>query len=157
MEMCSTIPACIEHCSARELNHAIIWRGSLVFTYRDVKMIRSTFITLVSTVIGTMAVATTPFEGVYLPVNADPTKWDCQNISFEGGAVAIKGNWLIDIENTCELTNPSRVIGMKAFLYDGHCAIEGDEYSERIILMEQANGRIFVIRDGSVNMWKPCR
>jgi hypothetical protein len=121
------------------------------------QMIQRTFTTLVAIVIGTVAMATTPFEGVYLPVNADPTKWDCQNIGFEGGAVAIEGNWLIDIENACELTNPTRVIGMKAFLYDGQCAAEGEEYSERIMLMAQEAGRIFVIRDGSVNMWKSCR
>jgi hypothetical protein len=107
--------------------------------------------------IGTAALADTPFEGVYLPLKADPATWDCRNIGFEGGAVAIEGNWLIDIENACELTNPTPVRGLHAILYDGQCAAEGEEYVERIMLMEQAHGGVFVIRDASVDLWKPCR
>ncbi|WP_322895773.1 MULTISPECIES: hypothetical protein [unclassified Yoonia] len=120
-------------------------------------MIRRTLATAAAIMICSVALADTPFEEVYLPLKADPATWDCQNIGFEGGAVAIEGNWLIDVENACELTNPTDVRGMNAILYDGQCAAEGEEYVERIMLMEQAHGGVFVIRDASVDLWKPCR
>ncbi len=63
--------------------------------------------------------------------------------------MAIQGNVLIKTENGCTLTDPVRVNGMNAILYNGKCAIEGTEYSERVMLMKNEHG-VYVIRDGFV-------
>ena len=65
-----------------------------------------------------------------------------------GALLAADEQWF-GVENHCELTDPVRVNGMNAILYNGICAEEGYEYSERIVLMKSDHG-VYVIRDGFV-------
>ena len=93
--------------------------------------------------------ATGPFDGVYRPNYGFAVSWNCTDVGTDGGALAIHDNALIGVENYCELTDPVQVNGMNAILYDGVCAAEGTEYSERIMLMNNDHG-VYVIRDGFV-------
>ena len=95
------------------------------------------------------ASAAGPFDGTYRPNYDFAVSWNCTSIGMDGGALAIQGQELFGVENRCELTDPVRVNGMNAILYNGICAGEGYEYSERIMLMKNDHG-VYVIRDGFV-------
>lgn len=88
-----------------------------------------------------------PFDGTYRPNYDFAVSWNCTDLGMDGGALAIRDHELIGVENLCRLTEPVRVNGMNAILYNGICAGEGYEYSERIMLMKNDHG-VYVIRDG---------
>ena len=90
-----------------------------------------------------------PFDGIYRPNYDSTAHWNCTDIGADSGAMAIQGNVLFETESNCILTDPVRVNGMNAVLYNGQCAIEGTEYSERVMLMKSGHG-VYVIRDGFV-------
>ena len=95
------------------------------------------------------ASAAGPFDGIYRPNHDFAVSWSCTDIDMDGGALAIQGQEFFGVENHCELTDPVRVNGMKAILYNGMCAGEGHVYSERSMLMESDHG-VHVIEDGFV-------
>ena len=88
-----------------------------------------------------------PFDGTYRPNYDFAVSWNCTDIGMDGGALAIRDHELFGVESLCRLTEPVRVNGMNAILYNGICAGEGYEYSERIMLMKNDHG-VYVIRDG---------
>ena len=88
-----------------------------------------------------------PFDGTYRPNYDFAVSWNCTDIGTDGGALAIRDHELFGVESYCRLTEPVRVNGMHAILYNGICAAEGYEYSERIMLMKSDHG-VYVIRDG---------
>ena len=88
-----------------------------------------------------------PFEGVFRPNHDSAAHWNCTDIGMANGAISIQDNVLIATETYCELTDPVRVNGMNAVLYNGICASEGTEYSERIMLMKNDHG-VYVIWHG---------
>ena len=90
-----------------------------------------------------------PFDGIYRPNYDFAANWNCTDIGADHGAMAIQGNVLIETESGCTLADPIRVNGMNAILFNGMCAIEGTEYSERVMLMKSEHG-VYVIRDGFV-------
>ena len=95
------------------------------------------------------AYAAGPFDGTFRPNHDSTIHWDCTSIGQDGGAMSIRGNELVGTEWGCLLTDPVRVRGMNALLYNGVCASEGTEYSERIMLMKSEHG-VYVIGDGYV-------
>lgn len=97
----------------------------------------------------------TPYDGVFRPNYDFAASWDCSTIGSEGGAVAVQGDKLLGVENTCTLTDPVEVRGMSATLYDAECTGEGETASERVMLMAHDYG-IYVIRDGFVSDWLLC-
>ena len=97
----------------------------------------------------------TPYEGVFRPNYDFAESWDCTSIGMDGGAVAIEGDKLHGVENTCTLTDPVEVRGMNATLYDAECAAEGETAAERVMLMAHEYG-IYVIRNGFVSDWLRC-
>ena len=90
-----------------------------------------------------------PFDGIYRPNYDFAANWNCTDIGMDGGALAIQDHELFGVENYCELTDPVRVKGMNAILYNAMCAEEGMTYSERVMLMRNEHG-VYVIRDGFV-------
>lgn len=102
-----------------------------------------------------LPLAATPYDGVFRPNFDFAESWDCSTLGAEGGAVAVEGDKLIGVENTCTLTDPVEVRGMKATLYDAACAGEGETARERVMLMAHDYG-IYVIRDGFVSDWLRC-
>jgi hypothetical protein len=92
------------------------------------------------------------FDGLYRPLGSS---WDCQSVGAEGGALAVQDGMFYGVENACKLTNPTRVNGMNAVLFDAECNGEGEAYFYRMMLM-QLPGGIAVITDGSANEYERC-
>ncbi|PTV95613.1 hypothetical protein C8J27_104251 [Rhodobacter aestuarii] len=95
-----------------------------------------------------------PFEGLYQPAGMN---WSCrvELIGADGGALAIRGDWLEGVESSCELTQPTPVRDMKAVLYDAVCSGEGMEYTARVMILSHDDG-VYVIRRGYVSDWRFC-
>ena len=110
---------------------------------------------IVATTLAMPAFAETPYNGLYFPKGADD--WSCKSadLAQDGGAVGVKFDSLMGVENICRLSRPVNVVNMDATLYDATCTAEGTEYSERVMLMKTEDG-IAVIRDGSVAEWTTC-
>jgi hypothetical protein len=99
-----------------------------------------------------MPAAAQSFDGLYRPLGSD---WDCQSVGSDGGAMAVQDGVFYGVENACKLTNPTRVNGMNAMLYDAECNGEGMTDFYRMMLM-QLPGGIAVITDGSANEYERC-
>lgn len=97
----------------------------------------------------------TPYDGLYRPANDD--HWTCNpdRIGEERQAVAIEGDKLFGVENTCTLSGATPVRDMNAVLYDAKCEAEGATYIYRLMLMHHANG-VWVIDDGFASEWISC-
>lgn len=98
---------------------------------------------------------TTPYDGLYKPADSDYWTCDPERVGEDRHALAIEGDKLYGVENTCTLTNAVPVREMNATLYDAKCSAEGSTYAYRLILMRHANG-VFVIEDGFAAEWLNC-
>ena len=96
------------------------------------------------------AYAAGPFDGIFWPYD-DSERSECTSVHAgdPGGpnVMVIRNNELIGLEWACQLTEPVRVNGMNAVLYNGICAVEGTEYTERLMLMKSDHG-VYLIQDG---------
>ncbi len=92
------------------------------------------------------------FDGLYRPAGST---WDCQSVGSDGGALSVRDGVLYGVESACSLTNPTRVNGMNAVLFDAECSGEGETYSYRVMLLQIAGG-LAVIQDGSVSELERC-
>ena len=70
----------------------------------------------------TAASAAGPFDDICRPNRDFAVSWNCTDIGMDGGAPATRGQEFFGVENHCELTDPVRVNGMSAILYNGMCA-----------------------------------
>ena len=96
-----------------------------------------------------------PFDGLYRPNYDWALAWDCESVGVDGGALAVEGDTLRAVENTCTLTEPVEIRDMEAVLYDAACLGEGGASEGRIMLMSHDFG-LYVIRDGFVLDWIAC-
>jgi len=98
----------------------------------------------------------TPFDGLYAPANSFES-WSCKasELGGDGGAVGVENGYLRGVENACELTKPTDIRGMAAILYDAICSGEGEQYTQRVMLMRHDSG-IYVIQDGYSAEWRSC-
>lgn len=71
------------------------------------------------------------------------------------GAISIKGDELHGIESLCRLVKPTSVNNMDAVLYDMECAGEGEEWTERVMLMKAEFGVYYIINN-FVAEWQIC-
>lgn len=95
------------------------------------------------------AVQAGQFDGKYrLDMN-----WDCKTVGMDGGAIQIRGGKLHGVESTCLMKKPAKVRGMDAVLYDLQCSGEGETWSNRLMLIKQKGG-ILYIQDGFATQWK---
>ena len=98
-------------------------------------------------------VAADQFDGLYWwnfgRWEGTQTGWSCKkaDIGMDGGAFAVQGTTYHSIEESCELSNPVRVRGLDAVLYDAERRDHAETKSERLMLMKHNSG-IYVIRDG---------
>ncbi|MCP4820865.1 MAG: hypothetical protein GY883_16875 [Shimia sp.] len=97
----------------------------------------------------------TPFDGIYKPAGTDYWSCDAERIGEDRHAVAIQGDKLFGVENTCTLSKATPVREMNAELYDAKCNAEGTTYAYRVMLMGHANG-VYVIEDGFASEWIAC-
>lgn len=99
-----------------------------------------------------MPAAAQSFDGLYRP---EGSGWDCTSVGSDGGAMAVRDGMFYGVESACKLTNPTRVNGMNAVLFDAECDGEGMSYGYRMMLMALPDG-IAVIEDGSVSELERC-
>jgi hypothetical protein len=102
-----------------------------------------------------LAQTSNPFGGLYKPRGAEFANWDCETVGQDGGAISINGYEMRGVESFCSLTNPVRVNGMSAMLFDAECAGDGGEWKERIMLMVADFG-VYYITDKFVAEWQNC-
>jgi len=114
-------------------------------------MLRVAFLTLVVAA----PVSAGPFDGLYRPDQPWAEGWDCKSVGQDGGALAVDGDVLHGVENSCQLSNPVPVTGMDAILYDAECSGEGETYSKRVMLLRLPGG-LAMIEDGSVSPLVSC-
>ena len=91
-----------------------------------------------------------PWDGTYrLGEDAD-----CE---AEGGSLRIEEGVLHGVESTCRMTDPVDVLDLDATLYVMDCEGEGQEWSERAMLMKAAEGdAIFLAWRGYVFRYDRC-
>lgn len=88
-------------------------------------------------------VAAGPYDGVYRQVaNAD-----CANIGVDGGSLKIEEGIFYGVELECRMTRPVDVLQMNATLYTMQCTGEDQIWTERAMLMDNADG------DGIIMVW----
>ncbi len=102
-----------------------------------------------------VAAAAGPFDGLYRPNYDWASAWDCTSVGIDGGALAVEGETLRAVDNSCTLTDPVDIRDMEAVLYDAACTGAAGASEGRIILMLHDFG-IYVIRDGFVLDWIRC-
>jgi hypothetical protein len=95
----------------------------------------------------------TPFDGVY----RQTANAECALIGANGGSIRIASGIFYGVETQCQMTRPVDVNGMDATLYTMECAAEGEQWTERAMLMRTADGEgLYMIWDGYVFVYSLC-
>lgn len=95
----------------------------------------------------------TPYDGVYKPT----AEADCAKIGEEGGALEIKEGIFVGVEVQCRMTRPVNVVDMDAVLYTMRCSGEGQNWTERSMVMRHANGKdVIMLWDGYAFVYEAC-
>ncbi len=94
-----------------------------------------------------------PYDGVYKQV----ANTDCSLVGVDGGSVKIQDEIFYGVEMECRMTLPVDVNNMEATLYTMECSGEGQTWSERLMLMQDAQqDGIIMIWDGYVFRYDRC-
>jgi hypothetical protein len=94
-------------------------------------------------------------QGIYAPEGLIGV-WDCQTVGRDGGAVAIQGNAMMGVENTCMLEDPKPVPGMDAVRYTRMCTGEGMSYVGDPVILTPTERGVGLMFDGFVTEWLRC-
>ncbi len=92
-----------------------------------------------------------PFDGKY---RLNKT-WDCKNVGADGGAMRIGKGLFEAVDNTCKMSNPTKIRGMSGMLYDVECAGEGETFKERMLFIFQDH-KLFILIDTGNSTWQIC-
>lgn len=87
--------------------------------------------------------ASSPYDGVYRQ-NANA---ECALVGVDGGALEIREGIFYGVEVECRMTRPVNVVDMDATLYTMQCSGEGQNWTERAMLMQAAED------DGIIMIW----
>lgn len=101
------------------------------------------------------AIATaTPYDGTYRQ-NANA---ECGLVGVGGGALKIKDGIFYGVEVECRMTRPVQVVNMDATLYTMQCSGEDQVWTERAMLMNDAetDGGIIMLWDGYAFRYSRC-
>ncbi len=97
---------------------------------------------IVMAIVPTLAVAT-PYDGVY----KQTANAECSLVGVDGGALEIRGGIFFGVESQCRMTRPVNVVNMNATLYTMECSGEGQVWTERAMIMQDAE------TDGIIMVW----
>ena len=94
-----------------------------------------------------------PYDGVYRQVaNAD-----CSLVGVDGGAIEIREGLFFGVEMECRMTRPVDVVNMEATLYTMQCSGEAERWTERAMVMEDAQTEgIIMIWNGYAFRYARC-
>lgn len=94
-----------------------------------------------------------PYDGVY----KQTANAECALIGADGGALKIESNIFYGVEVECRMTNPVDLVDMNATLYEMQCSGEGETWTERAMLMPDAEATgIYMIWDGYAFRYDRC-
>lgn len=98
--------------------------------------------------------AATPYDGTY----RQTANADCALVGVDGGALRIEDGIFYGVESECRMTRPVNVVNMDATLYTMQCSGEGSLWSERAMVMfdAQEEGGIIMIWDGYAFRYSRC-
>lgn len=97
--------------------------------------------------------AAAPYDGIYRQT-ADA---DCAVIGGDGTSVRIAEGVFYGVETQCQMTRPVDVNGMDATLYTMECAADGQQWSERAMMMRTADGAgLYMVWNGYVFVYGLC-
>ena len=98
-------------------------------------------------------VAAAPYDGIY----RQTVDADCALIGYDGTSVRIAEGVFYGVETQCQMTRPVDVNGMNATLYTMECAADGQQWTERAMLMPTADGKgLYILWDGYVFVYGLC-
>ena len=94
-----------------------------------------------------------PFDGVY----KQTANAECSLVGADGGSLKIEENIFYGVEVECRMTSPIDIVDMEATLYDMQCTGEGSTWTERAMLMADAQSDgIYMVWDGYAFRYDRC-
>lgn len=83
---------------------------------------------------------------------------DCALVGTDGGALKIEDGIFYGVEMECRMTHPVNVVDMEAMLYTLQCSGEDQTWSERAMVMEdaQTEGGIIMLWNGYAFRYSRC-
>ena len=94
-----------------------------------------------------------PYDGVYKQTEMA----ECALVGADGGSLKIENDIFYGVEVSCRLTDPVEVEDMDATLYQMQCTGEGETWTERAMLMQDADATgIYMIWRGYAFRYERC-
>lgn len=105
-------------------------------------------------ILAPVVVAATPYDGTYRQ-NANA---ECALVGADGGSLRIADGIFYGVDMECRMTRPVQVVNMAATLYTMNCSGEDDVWTERAMVMNDAQeeGGIIMIWDGYAFRYSRC-
>ncbi|MEJ8561694.1 hypothetical protein QTO30_11010 [Yoonia sp. GPGPB17] len=102
---------------------------------------------------GPAALGASPYDGVY----KQTANAECALVGVEGGSLKIEADIFYGVEVECRMANPTAVEDMDATLYDMQCTGEGETWTERALMMPDAeNTGLYMIWNGYAFRYDRC-
>lgn len=93
------------------------------------------------------------FDGVY----KQTANAECSLIGVDGGSLKIEDNIFYGVEVECRMTDPIDIVDMNATLYEMQCIGEGSTWTERAMLMADAESDgLYMIWNGYAFRYDKC-
>ena len=97
--------------------------------------------------------AASPYDGIY----RQSANAECALIGADGGSLEIREGIFYGVEVECRMTRPVNVVDMDATLYTMQCSGDGQSWTERAMLMQNAeDDGIMMIWDGYAFVYSRC-
>ncbi len=97
--------------------------------------------------------AASPYDGVY----KQTANAECALVGVDGGALKIEDDIFYGVEVECRMTNPVEIEDMDATLYEMQCSGEGETWTERAMLMPDAEETgLYMIWNGYAFRYDLC-
>ncbi|WP_286163889.1 hypothetical protein [Loktanella sp. PT4BL] len=94
-----------------------------------------------------------PYDGVY----KQTANAECALVGVDGGSLKIEENIFYGVEVECHMINPVEVEDMNATIYEMQCSGEGEAWTERAMLMPDAQGTgLYMIWSGYAFRYDRC-
>ncbi len=94
-----------------------------------------------------------PYDGVY----KQTANAECALVGMDGGSLKIEENIFYGVEVECHMINPVEVEDMNATIYEMQCSGEGEAWTERAMLMPDAQGTgLYMIWSGYAFRYDRC-